>query len=74
MPTIAVEGPYRLNVYFNDHPPPHCHVFWGDKEALVKLSDQGHLEGRHLPAKGRKAVAKHIGALRDAWQKFNGGS
>ena len=73
VPTIAIEGSYHLVIYFNDHAPPHCHVLWSGRDAAVRLSDMGHLTGSHLPAKGRKAVAKHIDALRMAWRKYNGG-
>jgi hypothetical protein len=37
MPTLIREAGYRVMMYFNDHNPPHVHVFSAEKEARVTL-------------------------------------
>ena len=37
MPTILRDGPLRVVLYTDDHPPPHEHIF-GDGETKVVLA------------------------------------
>ena len=61
MPTIA----YFFGVFVvmritrKEHLPPHIHAFYGEKEALFKISDGEMFDG-FIPIKQRKAVTKFI--------------
>ena len=54
MALAAREGPYEVQVYPRDHPPPHAHVFSPDGEWKVALGD---------PATGVRLIAAPVGAL-----------
>lgn len=41
MPTVHRLGSLRFVVFFDDHSPPHVHVFSGDGEAKVLLGAPG---------------------------------
>ncbi|HZQ01130.1 MAG TPA: DUF4160 domain-containing protein [Reyranella sp.] len=41
MPTVHRYGNLRFVVFFNDHDPPHVHVFSGSGEAKVLLGSPG---------------------------------
>ena len=40
-------------MYWNDHPPPHVHAYYGGFEALFAI-ETGTVIGGHLPAKVEK--------------------
>jgi hypothetical protein len=39
-----------VTMYYNDHPPPHFHVRYGKKKALVSIENAAILEGA-VPAR-----------------------
>jgi hypothetical protein len=39
MPTIAWFYGIMIQMYYNDHEPPHFHARYGDAKAIVRLSD-----------------------------------
>ena len=39
MPTIAYFYGIAIQMYFNDHNPPHFHARYGRARALVRISD-----------------------------------
>ena len=45
MPTIARLGPFKIQIFADDHFPPHFHIVCADFEALVALSDLSILKG-----------------------------
>ncbi|NYZ14635.1 DUF4160 domain-containing protein [Azospirillum sp. RWY-5-1] len=45
MPTIAEFDGIRVLMYYRDHEPPHFHVEYGDREALVRIADLAVIEG-----------------------------
>ena len=57
---------------WDDHPPPHFHVDYGGRNALVNIEDPETMEGR-LPTRVRRLVVRwarlHQDELRDAWDK-----
>ena len=62
MPTIYRCGPYREQVYSDDHFPPHFHIVSAQLEVLVAISDMTILRGEQH----RRKVATVI-----AWAKEN---
>jgi hypothetical protein len=51
MPTITRLSNCTINLYADDHPPPHFHVRMGDgRQALVAIIGQAVLRG-NIPAR-----------------------
>jgi hypothetical protein len=46
MPTISRFFGITVVLYYNDHPPPHIHVFYQDLEAKVAIETGDVIEGR----------------------------
>ncbi|NJN61100.1 MAG: DUF4160 domain-containing protein [Coleofasciculaceae cyanobacterium RL_1_1] len=44
MPTILRQDGFAVRLYFNDHDPPHVHVFKAGGQAKIALGD-----GEQLP-------------------------
>jgi hypothetical protein len=61
---------------WHDHPPPHVHVSYGDKEALVEIATGELIEGS-LPAsrraKVRQWITLHRAELQAAWSSASAG-
>ena len=68
MPTLFRVGPFRIVVYFNDHPPPHVHAI-GEGHAtftLGRASRDVALEKNHGIVKSDlRRIAKEIGMRHD---------
>jgi hypothetical protein len=69
MPTVVMEGGYRIVVYTRDHMPPHIHVFKAGHEAKfilwnseVKLYDGTNMTNRELD-RAAELCAKHYNHL-----------
>jgi hypothetical protein len=74
MPTIVILGNLKIQMFADDHNPPHFHVRTPDSKALVRISDlkliAGSIDRRDL----EKALAwarQNRKALEDAWLRFN---
>jgi hypothetical protein len=46
MPTIFRVGPFKIQVFADDHLPPHFHIVGPDLEATVEISGLSILKGR----------------------------
>lgn len=55
MPTVHRIGSTKIDVYFNDHLPPHFHVICGNDRALVEIRTLAIYSG-YVPPKSLKAV------------------
>ena len=55
MPTIAIFYGIIIQMYFEDHDPPHVHAIYGGAKALVRIGDGEIMRGR-LPSKQAKLV------------------
>jgi hypothetical protein len=55
MPTIAIFYGIIIQMYFEDHDPPHVHAFYAGSKALVRISDGEVIRGR-LPMRQAKLV------------------
>jgi hypothetical protein len=74
MPTIVVLGNLKIQIFADDHNPPHFHAVTPDHEALIRLSDfsvlAGSLSRRHYDTAIRWAE-EHKQELDDAWNRLN---
>ena len=55
MPTFYRLFGCKIDFYFNDHPPPHFHVYYAEYEVLIEVSTLGVLRGG-LPTKKLKKI------------------
>ncbi|OQX79521.1 MAG: hypothetical protein B6D61_03405 [Bacteroidetes bacterium 4484_249] len=39
MPTIKIIDGIKVNIYTNEHPPPHFHIIYGEYEAVIQIAD-----------------------------------
>jgi hypothetical protein len=78
MPTILRQDGFAVRLYFNDHDPPHVHVFKAGGQAKIALGD-----GEGLPwpmevlamdnrtaKQALKLVFEHQAYLLDKWREF----
>jgi hypothetical protein len=75
MPTIARIGNLKIQVFADDHNPPHFHVVTPDGEALVSIGRLRILRG-DLRRKDFDAVIewanRNLDTIEDAWRSLNG--
>jgi len=57
MPTLHRFGAVKLQVYPDDHRPPHFHVTAPDFQVLVRISDFRVIGGEARPAQIAEALA-----------------
>jgi hypothetical protein len=55
MPTIAWFYGIAIQMFYNDHNPPHLHARYGRAKALVRLSD-GEIIAGELPLTAQRLV------------------
>ena len=72
MPTIAVFFGMVIEMYWQDHPPPHYHVRYQDFRAVIAIETGELLHGK-LPAGARRALeawtARHRDELMANWER-----
>jgi hypothetical protein len=71
-------GRQIVKLYFNDHPPPHVHVYAGRvghpgvQAARISINTGEVIDGQLAPAKvavARHWCKRHRDALRSYWQR-----
>jgi hypothetical protein len=75
MPTIVVLGNVKIQVFGDDHAPPHFHIVTPDGEALARIADLQIIAGRITSRDGRKALEwarENHEVLIDAWKRYSG--
>ncbi len=74
MPTIQTIDGIKINIYFNDHNPPHFHAEINGEEELIKIENLETLKGG-IPKTKRKKVtlwaATNQQFLWEKWNEFN---
>lgn len=55
MPTISEFFGIVIRMYFNDHPPPHFHAYYGEAEALYAIQTLEVIQGG-LPRRAHNLV------------------
>jgi hypothetical protein len=63
VPTIAYFYGIAIQMFYNDHSPPHLHARYGEAKAVVRLSDGTIISGE-LPPLARRLVRDWILARR----------
>ena len=72
MPTVAIVDGVRIIFYWNDHPPPHFHVEFGEHKGQISLESMSLLEGSLPPAKLAAVTAwamSRKAELQECWDK-----
>ena len=49
MPEISRFFGIIIAMYYNDHPPPHFHVRYGQQKAIIGIQSLAILEGKLSP-------------------------
>ena len=49
MPEISRFFGIIIAMYYNDHPPPHFHVCYGQQKAIIEIQSLSILEGKLSP-------------------------
>ncbi|NUQ25050.1 MAG: DUF4160 domain-containing protein [Saprospiraceae bacterium] len=57
MPTYFTFDGIKIDLYFDDHAPPHFHAIYAEYEELIVIQTLDSYQG-YLPAKQRKRVIK----------------
>jgi hypothetical protein len=72
MPTIAYFYGIAIQMYFNDHNPPHFHARYGRARALVRIAD-GVIFAGELPPTAQRLVGDWAlarkGELEQNWKR-----
>ena len=72
MPTIAWFYGIMIQMFYDDHQPPHFHARYGRAKALVRLSDGAIIAGELPPTATRMvrqwALARNA-ELQDNWRR-----
>jgi hypothetical protein len=76
MPTIVKLGNLKIQIFADDHNPPHFHIVTPDHEVLVRLSDltvmAGSMDRRSLDfALDWVRADKNRDLLTDEWNRLN---
>jgi hypothetical protein len=74
MPTIALFDGLKIEMYFDDHLPPHVHAKYAENEILVTIREAAVYAG-YLPRKQLKQVQQYVSdnqeKLLERWQQYN---
>ena len=65
MPTISVFYGIVIQMFWNDHAPPHFHALYGEFEALIAIPSLQVMEGE-LPRRAMALVLEWAELRRDA--------
>jgi hypothetical protein len=47
MPVVSTFYGITVQMYYNDHPPPHFHAIYGEHELVVQILPVNLLQGTH---------------------------
>jgi hypothetical protein len=76
MPTVSWFYGIAIRMFYNDHPPPHFHAFYGDEAAVISIETGEVVEGA-LPPAARRLVREwallHRQELRENWRRVRPG-
>ena len=76
MPTIAYFLGIAIQMYYDDHPPPHIHVKYNEYQARFAI-ETGALISGNMPERARRLVQEWIElrrpALTENWRRMEAG-
>lgn len=74
MPTVALIGGVKIEIFFRDHAPPHAHATSAEHEVLIVIEDASIYEGS-LPRKQLRTAVEYVQNNRtnllNIWEKYN---
>ncbi|MGW6778971.1 DUF4160 domain-containing protein [Brucella pituitosa] len=74
MPTLIKIGNLKIQIFADDHNPPHFHVVTPDYEALIRISNfevmTGNIDRRTLAA-AIEWASDNKRILEDEWKRLN---
>lgn len=69
---VISKARFKIKVYPNDHPPPHCHVIYKDgSDVSVDIPLISPRYGATIPREVEEAIAKDLEKLCAMWDKLN---
>jgi tyrosine-protein phosphatase YwqE len=69
---IFSESDFKIYVYDDEHPPPHCHVIFNNgTELCITLPLLTEMFGKTIKKSVRKFLEKNIEVLVEEWEKRN---
>ena len=75
MPTIAYFYGIAIQMFYNEHNPPHFHARYGDAKAVIRISD-GEVVSGELPRTAARLVRDWTLArraeLEENWRRARG--
>ena len=74
MPTLIKLGKLKIQIFADDHNPPHFHVVTPDHEALIRIEDLGIHRGSMDRRSLETALAwarQNKEVLENGWKRFN---
>lgn len=71
MPTIFRIGRVQVRMFFDDHHPPHCHLWTPDGEMQIALGDLSTMRGRIGKQDYQLAMAWIQDNIEYLWQEWN---
>ena len=73
MPTFFTIDGVKIDLYYNDHAPPHFHAKYAECEDLIEIKTLGKIKG-NLPQKQHKKVIiwakKNQSLLMEIWDSL----
>lgn len=70
MPTFFIIDGIKIDLYYNDHMPPHFHAIYAEFEVLIEIETLNIYRGE-LPKSQQKKVMKwakaHQNQLKEIW-------
>lgn len=74
MPTFFIIDGIKVDLYFNDHAPPHFHAKYAEYEDLIAIRNSTKLRG-NLPTRQHKKIKKwakeHRKVLMEIWEELH---
>jgi len=64
MPTIAYFYGIAIQMFYNDHSPPHLHARYGEARAIIRLSDGKIISGELPTTAAPHCPRMDVGAAR----------
>lgn len=68
MPTISRFYGITIQMFWNDHAPPHFHAIYGDDEAIIDIATLSALRG-YLPGRAMALVVEWAALHREELEK-----
>jgi hypothetical protein len=76
MPTVSWFFGISIRMFFNDHPPPHFHAYYGEHVAVIAIETGEVIEGE-LPRVARRLARewamRYHAELNENWRRARAG-